>query len=71
MEKKQEKAMRRREIIEKAVQAADSIIMDGSDGSNEETNFLTAEVAQKLMEKALLPFQQQMNKKDFDDDYSV
>jgi hypothetical protein len=71
MEKWQKREMRRQEIIDKAVQAADQIIMEGSDGSEEETNFLTAEVARNLMEKALHPVVRAMNKKDFNDDHTI
>jgi len=55
---------RRDEIITKAAEAADRIILDGSDGSVEETDYLTAEVARKLMERALNPFYRAMLKKD-------
>ena len=59
-----EVSARRNEIVEKAVQAADRIILDGSDGSVEETDHLTAEVARKFMEKALRPFAQAVLRKD-------
>ena len=45
----------RNEIIKKALAAADRIIRDGSDGSCEETNFLTAKVAEKLIVRAFNP----------------
>jgi len=51
-------------VVEEALQAADKIILGGSDGSNEETDFLTAQVAQKMMERALHPFDREMLKKD-------
>jgi len=35
-------------IIEAASEAADELIMEGSDGSVEETDFLTSAVAQKM-----------------------
>ena len=44
------------DIIEQAVNAADKIILDGSDGSEEETNYLTAQVALKMVEKSFNPF---------------
>ncbi len=67
MEKWQEKEYKRNKIIEDAVNAADRIILDGSDGSNEETNFLTAMVAKRFMEKALLPFQTALQRKDIEE----
>ena len=54
----------RQVIINKAVGAADRIILDGSDGSCEETNFLTAKVAEKFMIRAFNPFGVDMMKKD-------
>lgn len=59
-----QKEIRRNEIIEQAVSAATEVIMEGSDGSVEETNFLTAEVARRLMEMALLPFANNLRHKD-------
>lgn len=64
IEKWQERDYRRNQITENAVEAADKIILDGSDGSAEETNYLTAGVARKFMEKALLPLQQELFRKD-------
>jgi hypothetical protein len=55
---------RREQIIREAVRVADCVIMDGSDGSNEETNFLTALVAKAFLEKALQPFHSEMLRKD-------
>lgn len=60
----EEKEHRRNLIIQEAVKVADGIILDGSDGSMEETNYLTAEVAKKMMEKALFPFQGDISRKD-------
>lgn len=68
LEERQQREYERQEIIKKAVEAADCIIMDGSDGSCEETNFLTAEVAEKLMTRALIPFGADMMRKDLADD---
>lgn len=61
-----EKEHRRNQAIEAAVMAADKIILNCSDGSVEETNFLTAEVARKLMEKALLPYSAAITRKDLE-----
>jgi len=43
--------MRRQEAINKAIEAADRIILEHSDGSVEETNYLTSAVAVKWAEK--------------------
>ena len=67
LEEREQREYERRQIIEQAVGAADRIILDGSDGSVEETNFLTAEVARKFMERALLPFNSAMLSKDLQD----
>jgi len=56
----------RHRVIRKAVEAADRIILHGSDGSVEETNYLTAEVARGMVEKALHPFNTEMLKKDLE-----
>ena len=68
MENWQERDARRDEIVARAVQAADRIILDGSDGSSGETDFLTAAVAERFMEKALLPLKVAMQRKDLKDD---
>lgn len=60
----QERDARRNKIIGDAVNAADKIILDGSDGSVEETDYLTAEVARKFMEKALHPFSRDILSRD-------
>ena len=58
----------RHEIVHKAVQAADRIILDGSVGSVEETNFLTAEVASIMVTKALHPYYSVLLQKDLNED---
>ncbi len=68
LEEREWREYERQEIIRKAVEAADRIIMDGSDGSCEETNFLTAKVAEKFMVRAFNPFGVDMLKKDLADD---
>jgi len=68
MEKWQEREHHREEVIKEAVKVADRIILNGSDGSEEETNFLTAQVASKFVEKSLLPFQQKLLHKDITED---
>jgi len=64
IEEREEREYHRHIIILGAVEAADRIILNGSDGSIEETNYLTSEVARKMMEKALLHFNTEMLKKD-------
>lgn len=66
LEEQEQREYHRRQVIQKAVQAADHIIWDGSDGSNEETNYLTAEVARKMMDSALHPFDAGMLAKDLE-----
>ena len=66
LEERQQREYERQKIIEEALGAADRIIMDGSSGSVEETNFLTARVAQKMMERALHPFEREMLRKDLE-----
>ena len=67
-EKWEERDFRRNKIVEDAVHAADRIILDGSDGSVEETDYLTGEVARKFMEKALHPFSRDLLSKDIKED---
>lgn len=67
LEERNQREYERHQIIQKAVEAADSIILDGSDGSVEETNYLTSEVARKFMEKALQPHFTAMMRKDLED----
>lgn len=67
LEERQLREHHREKAIAAAVQAADRIILDASDGSCEETNYLTAGVADKMTEKALLPFHCAMLKKDLED----
>jgi len=57
----QEKSRRRQKIIREAVSTADRIILDGSDGSVEETNRLTGELAIKFLSMALAPLKVRTN----------
>jgi len=66
LEEREQREYERRQIIKNAVEAADRIILDGSDGSIEETNFLTARVAWSIFEKALMPFGTMMLSKDLE-----
>jgi|GEM_PF-2251408 len=58
---------RRQEVIRKAKEAADRIILDGSNGSIEETNYLTAVFAEEMVKTALCPFHAAILKKDMND----
>ena len=57
LEERQQREHEREEIIREAVEAADHIILDGSDGSVAETDFLTANVAEKPGRKKRLQFE--------------
>jgi len=67
LEERQQRAHEREEIIKKAVEVADCIILDGSDGSEVETGYLTARVAEKMMAKALHPLYRNMISEDLKD----
>ncbi len=47
---------KRQQVIKKAVEEADRIIMDESDGTEEMTNRLTARLAMALLHKAAEPY---------------
>jgi len=64
MEKWQENDCRRQQVIKEAVDTANRIIGRGSDGSVEETNYLTAEVAFELIQMALVPFHNDLRRHD-------
>ena len=66
MDRWEEKEIEHNKIIEEAVSAADTIILNGSNGEEEETNYLTAMVADRLLKKALLPFKAAMQRKNFE-----
>lgn len=51
LEEREQREYERQEIIREAVSAADHIILDGSNGSCEETDWLTFKVAEKFVEK--------------------
>lgn len=68
MENWQKREMRRSKVIEEAAAAADLVILDGSDGSVEETEYLTMMVTKKFMDKCWYPVLSRINKKDFDND---
>jgi KTSC domain len=55
---------KRQKAVERAVSAADRIILDASDGTVEETNFLTSQVAQKFAEKVNMAMAHELRKKE-------
>ena len=60
----QKDELRRHYAIDKACFEADLAILNGFDGSREEIDYLTAKVAEKLMQRALLPFMRALLRKD-------
>lgn len=66
--KQQKREAKRQKIIEEAVSAAYGIVLDGSDGSEEETNYLTAMLAKNFVDKAFIVFQSKMLRKDLSED---
>ncbi len=64
LEEREQRERERQQIIDEAYIAADRIILSGSNGSEEETNYLTAEVAERMIKRALLPFSSGMLRKD-------
>jgi hypothetical protein len=64
MDVRDDNEYRRQRAVEQAVDAVHRIISSATDGSNEETNYLMAVVAKKLMESALNPFTAALLKKD-------
>jgi len=66
LEERTKREYHRHQVVQKAVEVADRIILDSSDGSVEETNYLTGEVARKFMEKALLPFNTTITRRDLE-----
>ncbi len=71
MEKWEEREVRRNHILKEAVHKADTILMDGSDGSVEELNYLTALFTKIFVEKTIQPFHSLMLRKDLEDDHRV
>jgi len=66
LEEREQRERERREIIKEAIEAADRIILDGSDGSVEETNWLTAEVAKGFNDKINIAAQSALRRKDLE-----
>lgn len=66
LEEREQREYERQQIIDNAVQAADRIIMDGSDGSVEETNRLTSKVAKRFVEKVDIALSSALMRKDLE-----
>lgn len=66
LQEREQREYERQEIIRKAVEAADCIILDGSDGSVEETDWLTSEVAKKFVEKVNIAMSTKLVRKDLE-----
>ena len=64
LEEREQRERERSQIISKAVRAADYIILEGSDGSCEETNWLTCEVAKRFVEKVNIALSGDLLRKD-------
>jgi hypothetical protein len=62
---------RRQRIIEDAVRAADRILMDGSNGSVEETDWLTTMFANKYSEKVLYAANARLMRAEFEAKFRV
>ena len=56
MDAQQEKDYRREVAVKEAVNTVDNIILASTDGSTEETNWLTGRIAEELTKKAMIPY---------------
>jgi hypothetical protein len=65
------RSLRLQHAVEAAVQAGDAIILAASDGSVEETNWLTGQIAGKFAEKVQIALQHALSKRDFMADVEV
>ena len=68
MEEWQRRWSKRAQAVRQAVEAADRIIMEASDGSVQETDYLTALLAEEWMKKALMMQHSAIQKYDFEQD---
>ena len=66
LEEREKREHERHEIVTEAVRAADEIILDGSDGSVEETDWLTYEVAKRFIEKVGIALTSKLSRKDLE-----
>jgi len=66
LEEREQRERERHDIVEKAVREADSIILDGSEGSVEETDWLTSEVAKRFVEKVNIAMSTKLARRDLE-----
>lgn len=66
LEEREQREYERQQIIQKAVDSADRIILDGSDGSVEETDWLTSEVAKRFVGKVGISIASKLMRKDLE-----
>ncbi len=66
-DKQQERASRRQKLITETVQEANEMIRKGSDGSEEEINYLRAQVAKSILEESLSHFYYTLLRRDMED----
>ena len=63
-----ERERRFHEAVERAVRVADEVILDASDGSVEETNYLTAKISEMFATKTCIATMSEVLRKEFMDD---
>jgi hypothetical protein len=68
MEEWQRRWSKRAQAVRQAVEMGDQIIMAASDSSKEEMDYLTAQVAEAWMKKALMTQHSAIQKYDFEQD---
>lgn len=66
LEEREQREHERRKIVDEAVSTADRIILDGSDGSVEETDWLTSEVAKRFVEKVNIAMSAKLARRDLE-----
>lgn len=68
LQDRQQTEYERHQIVNSAVEEADRILMDNADGSVEELDWLTSEVAKRFVEKVNIALSAELTRKDFSDD---
>lgn len=66
LEEREQREYERQRIVQGAVEAANRIIMDGSDGSVEETDWLTSQVAKRFVEKVDMALNAKLTRRDYE-----
>jgi hypothetical protein len=66
LEEREKREMERAQLVNQAVEAADRIIMDGTDGSVEETDYLTSEVSKRFVEKVHISVSSKLMRRDLE-----